>query len=130
VSPDVSKTIIPITNADVLLTNPVVQESSTTIPTGDVTTVFTVPAGERWTVLVWDAARATGDRTLDRVSVIDPVGGGVMAIARPASVNEASTVLPTPIVLDEGWGFAIRVGGGTTDGLWEVELLTLVESTF
>jgi len=131
VAPDVSKTIVPTTDADALLAISGVRTSGLVdIPTGTFTTMHTVPAGERWTLRSLDVFRVDGDRVLDFVAVGDPVNSTLAAIARPANVTSLTLILPTPLVLDEAWIIQITVGGGATDGDWTMNVVVSVEQTF
>ena len=124
----VSKTIIPITDADALLKVPKLQRATKVITSAEVS-VFTVPAGERWEIYTWDWIQTTGDRVLNRASLISPDGvNGV--IFRDAGATSITERLPQPLPLDEGWQLVARTGGGTTDGDWDVTLLTTVEDAF
>jgi len=132
VSPDVSKTIVPITNADVLLATASVRTSGLVALTaaGGLTTMHTVPAGERWTLSGFDIFRVDGDRLLNNVSLVDPVNSLPVALDRPANVTSLTTIFASPMVLDEAWTIQARAAGGTTDGDWTMDIYVLIEQTF
>ena len=129
VGPDVSKTIVPITDADTLLRVPVIQTATVEPVVNTMTAILTVPTGQRWTVTAWDVVRVDGDRTLSAIGPIDPAGAS-MFLERFSGNTVATRLIEQPLTLDEGWGFAIRVEAATTDGDWTVWLMALVEDAF
>lgn len=130
VSPDVSKTIQPVTQADKLLTRVAVRSNTKEIPTGVLTEVLTVPSGERWTLLIYDVVRVDGDRVLGGIGLTDPVNGLAMFISRPANTTAETVIMPTPVDLPESWQIGVQVGGGATDGDWITEVLVDIQDEF
>lgn len=127
VGPDVSKTIIPVTQADELFKSPVMQTVDMPNFNGEGTS-FTVPLDERWALMAYDIRRLTGNRDLFRVIVSD--NGTNFFLENNLVTTESQVVLGTTLVLEKGWRFGIQVAGGTTDGQYRVNLLTVVGDTF
>ena len=128
VSPDVSKTIIPVTQADELLKAPTVQLSGAVVTeTGNVN-MFTVPNGERWTFYGYETDRVSGDRNINAVSV--NLGGAQCAIAEFTAAASHQLLLPQRLILTQGSTIVQFVTGGATDGTWQMRAIVEVETGF
>jgi len=128
VSPDVSKTIQPITDADELLRIPAVDITTTPSLTLGEQVGRTVPTPQRWKLYAWDVNRASGDRLVEGISLGD--GTVSMRIASQTAAGTFIDRLGTPLLMDPGWQFILHIAGGTTDGTWLVELLLQIEDAF
>jgi len=128
VSPDVSKTIQPITDADELLRVPAVDITTTGSLTTGEQVARTVPEPQRWKLYSWDVNRASGDRLVEGISLGD--GSQSVRIDSQTAAGTFITRLATPLLMDPGWQFILHIAGGTTDGTWLVELLLQIEDAF
>ena len=115
VGPDVSKTIIPVTNADDLLWAPEVRNDLVEVGATTVV-VATVPAGERWTWFASEGGLAAGDRNVDRLLIGDVAASMILSSFSAASSFQYP--LPQGLTMLEGWRILVRGIGGTTDGNW------------
>jgi len=131
VSPDVSKTIQPITDADALLKVPSVQSQTTpTLSTGSALTFVTVPVGRRWTLYALTIGQVSGDRDITSLRVVDPVTGENVIYNDHAGATSLIQLFTPAIVLDEGWILAEDITGGTTDGIWTSRVFVQDEAAF
>lgn len=114
VGPDVSKTIIPVTQADALLTSYTrVTGDSATMGAASTNTfdVITVPAGERWTVYFIEVQRLTGDNTFDALLIRSGIQGGVVKISSFAAAASFLADMNKAFVLAGGDAMAVDAAG-------------------
>lgn len=128
VSPDVSKTIVPITNVDVLLQ--VVVPFNVTLDL-DITlglhvVGYTAPAGKRATILYARRGASTGNTTMEIVV------GGVTLILSPLGTPEAflGSTVALPLVIDQGDTFGMFATDDVNDGGISFRGLVLEEDSF
>jgi len=125
VSPDVSKTIQPVTDVDRLLTTPEVRMVGTVSFNGALD-VLVVPEDEIWALGAYSIFRTSGDRVLTQIDIRD-VFGSKINLDTPASVSVTENIFGNKLRMGPGWLFRITVGGGTTNGSWTVETHVEVE---
>jgi len=133
VSPDVSKTIQPVTQADDLLREPRGFEGTETAPAGDNTNfvVATVPDGKRWTLQSIDIRRTTGDNTMSRFLLGDTSRGLAILILLFTAGTSQQLRLEQPYRLDQG--DTIRVltdGAGVSASDFRAQLWIEEEDAF
>ena len=115
-TPQVSNTVIPITNFDVLLLTPTIPAQVTldiSAGAGTYTPYFTVPSRKRWTLKAAFRDGTTGTcRTRIRNASTRTI---------PLSANTGTggnldmAVLHSPITLDEGWSIGLDTTGNGAD---------------
>jgi len=127
--PSVGTQIVPITDADELLTRREINQSQTAAFGIGIQPFVTVPAGQRWKVWAIRAVRASGDRDIDVIAVTD--GSNSVRIRTFTATNdEASGMFNQPLQLDPGWSVQFEVTGGTTDSAYAVSVLLTREDAF
>ena len=110
----VGTTIVPVTFADLLLRESRGQTGDTPSITAAASGFFvglTVPSGLRWHVLVVDFFRASGDNDVDQIRFGDVSRSVDVVISRFAGAANQSTVLGSPLPLDEGDTISVRADG-------------------
>lgn len=131
VSPDVSKTIVPVTQADVLLERPRSEiGAGTATATGDLQLVE-VPVGRRWTLQSVHIRRATGDSDLDRVILRDLSENEDVII--DIFTEAASRTVPPllgQIVLEELDTIRINISTFVSSSLWLAHLWITEQDLF
>jgi len=131
VSPDVSKTIVPVTQADALLEAHRSEIGSNTASgTGDLE-MASVPEGKRWTLNSIHMRRATGDSDLDRVIVRDLSENEdiIIDIFTAASTRTVPPLLGT-IVLEELDTVRINISAFVSSSLWLAHLWITEQDLF
>jgi len=132
VAPDVLKTIVPVTQADLLLARHR-GVTDTTVVTGvqlDLV-VHTVPEGIRRTFLVMRATRTSGTWTIDMVSLRD-VSEGVTVSLMPQSASD-NVFVPAwsaPIVAEQGDEVTVDVASESVNGDLVFEAWVIDEDLF
>ena len=131
VSPDVSKTIQPITNADELLQRPRgLVESVTVTGTGGFG-IALVPAGVRWHLVSIHIRQSTGTFTFDRVILRDTSVNLDIIIDQFASATFRTVPgQSAPPVLDEGDRVSSNVDTHSVNGLLLAHLWLIEEDLF
>jgi len=112
VPPDVSKTIIPTTDADQLLRTPGNQQATLTNPgsgAGGVT-FLTVPTGERW-ILYVIAIIQGASTTHTELLLFDPVEQQSTIVAKYAATADRIEQMASPTPLAEGVQLRVRTDG-------------------
>ena len=118
VGPDVLKTIVPVTQADLLLARHRGIETVTAIAATGVVVVHTVPVGIRRTFITLSMLRSGATFTFDIVNVVDVSEGQTVRIAPQAQTdNFVLGVQSAPIELEEGDQISVNVDtqSGTPD---------------
>lgn len=123
VSPDVSKTVQPITNADDLLAKPRAELGiGTAAGTGDLQ-VAVVPADKRWELEALLVRLSSGDSTMNRIEIRDESEGTNIIIK--AFSSSTSEVLPAGlgrIILDPGDSVRVNIDAFTGGGDWHANM--------
>jgi len=128
IAPDVLKTIVPVTNVDVLLQ--VVTPFNVTLNldvAGNIQVAgYTVPVGRRATILYARRGSSTGSTSMQVVVA------GVTLILSPGGTTEAflGTTISQPIVIDEGDTFGMSATDDVNDGGISFRGLVLEEESF
>lgn len=129
IGPDVSKTIQPVTQADLLLMTPEVRFNEfESVGSSDVIAV-TVPDGERWRLHTVQIIRLGGDKDVSSVSIFD----GITAMRVVKLVNETDVVeqFQNSFVMEPGWQVRVRyTAAGTIEGTWRFNGYVEVEDLF
>lgn len=131
VSPDVSKTIVPVTQADDLLKKSLAFiGSATATATGDLE-LAAVPVGKRWTLDGVHVRRATGDSDADRVILRD-ASAGLDIIIDQFGDTSARTVEARvgTLVLEELDTVRINVSLFVSSSLWLAHLWVTEQDLF
>lgn len=130
VSPDVSKTIIPVTQADLLLVTPEVRLYVFTSVNNTVVTAVTVPDQERWELYAYDLFSAGGSRQADQVRIDEGAAPEVTFQTFTLGTGDIWRA-DQPFLLEAGWRLRVRFGDvGVGDGDWHMALLLRVEALF
>ena len=131
VGPDVLKTIIPVTQADLLLARHRGVVDETTVVGVGAHLAHTVPQGLRRAVVTLLAVRTGGTWTLDLVNVIDVSEGATVRIStQAASDNLFLPAHSAPIVLEEGDQISINIATHSVDGTCRLEVWVIDEDLF
>ena len=123
----VAKTIVPVTQADVLLQTEEVRLDVVEVQS-DTVSVVTVPKGERWQWHWFHATRSGGDRNIDRILIRSPAAS--MILESFTAVSTFNFNPPHALVMEEDWEIRVRGIGGATDGDWTFSTLVTVENLF
>lgn len=132
--PAVSTLIVPVTQADELLSEPRGFEETTEASAALAAnlSIATVPAGNRWRLQTINVLRTSGDNTFSRFLIQDASRGGLsIAIDTFASVTGATLRLDTIIRMDEGDAVRILMdGAGVAASNMRVQLWLEEEAAF
>jgi len=123
VSPDVSKTIVPITNADELLRRPRGFVETYAINGVGAKDLATVPVGLRWRLFSIDFGLDTGTWTFTTLMVRDSSLGLNVILDSFAAATSRTLLLPAVITLEAGDQVMAgidshSVAGNSTATLW------------
>ena len=133
VSPDVLKTIIPVTQADLLLARHrgLVEDTELT-GTGLGVVVHTVPQGIRRTFVTMRFSRLSGGTwTIDMISLNDvSEGAEVSLIPQAASDNVFAAAWSAPIVAEQGDQVTVDVATHSVNGDGRLEAWVIDEDLF
>ncbi len=128
VSPDVLKTIIPVTNVDVLLQTvfPFNVTLNLTGTLGDHVAGYTVPGGRRATILYARRGASTGNTAMEIVV------GSTTLVLSPSAALEAflGETITQPLTIDENDTFGMFASANGADGGISFRGLVLEEESF
>lgn len=113
-APGVSQIIVPMTDADELISSPGARLTvSVAVGAGvaGMTVADTVPTGRRWKLIALQAIRVTGDNTLDGFGIADTSAGVSMRFDIQAAATEIVLFLPQPLTLEETDTWRINTSG-------------------
>jgi len=132
VSPDVSKTIVPVTQADLLLARHRGLVTVTVVTgTGVDLVVHTVPDGIRRTFVTMRVTRVTGTWTIDMVSLVDVSEAATVGLMDQAGTD--NIFLPAqsaPVVAEEGDQVTVDVATESVNGNLQFEAWVIDEDLF
>lgn len=125
VTPDVSKTIVPVTDVGELLKTPTIQDA-----TGDLTgtlgsyvAYFTVPEGERWTIKAWIRAAST---VATRIRLVVGGSGANMTLSQTGAQADHAVLW----TLDENDSIGMNATADAGDGSIRLSILYDAENAF
>jgi len=132
VGPDVLKTIIPVTQADVLLArHRGIVEDTTITGVGAGIVVHTVPTGIRREIITVRFHRLSGTWTIDMVSANDVSEGSEVSLrGQAASDNVFVAAWSAPIVLEEGDQLTVDVATESVNGDGRLEMWVIDQDLF
>lgn len=125
-APMVDTTIYPITDADKLLSIPTIASDATMdiqAAAGSFVVAFTVPAGERWTLL---AAWREGTSGASSIMVSD----GSLSQRLTIQDTAGQVFNTTRVDLPEGWSIGLETTGNAGDSARDILALYLVEDAY
>jgi len=128
VGPSVSKTIVPVTQADLLLAQPQGRTAvaNLTAASGTYVAMHTVPKGERWHV-THVLRGGTDSVTSIHVLGLEPSPGTLLALTADGTAPERLTV---SFILDEGDSMGLLTTGGAGDTARNLTILYSKEESF
>jgi len=131
IGPDVLKTIVPVTQADLLLArHKGVVEDTTIIGVGNLV-VHTVPEGIRREIITIRFHRVTGTWTIDMVSANDVSEGAEVSLrGQAASDNVFVAAWSAPVVLEEGDQITVNVATESVNGDGRLEMWVIDQDLF
>ena len=129
ISPDVLKTIIPVTNVDTLLqvVTPISVSLDLFVGGGVHVVGYTVPTGRRGTVMYSRRGASTGATQLQAVV------GGINLTLSPAGLTAEAflgTTVPLPFVMDQGDTLGMAATNNAADTGVSLRALVLEEESF
>ena len=134
VSPDVSKTIVPITSADELLKEYGADSQDTdeiAIGASGTVVISTVPSGERWVVYTMNIFRVSGDNQVTTITLTDVSRGLLPAIDAFSGTSGRVFILATPLTLEEGDQISVTTdGSGSVATVFRMRLWLSRENSF
>jgi len=127
-APEVSTSIIPVTQVDDLLRDPRALDSGAFDLSGGgslTVTMFTVPTGERWNVhRIFRTSTVAGSR----VRVIDPLNDNIALTL--AGTAEEIVDFGSPFYMNEGWILGMQETGNGGDVNESLNILITSEEAF
>lgn len=125
VGPDVLKTIVPVTDADVLLRTPAGQQADgdLTGSAGTYVAYFTVPTGRRWTLKMFLRVATTAASL-----VVVSVGGVAIGVSLSSTSTEVQHGIS--LTLDQGDSIGMLASGNAGDSSRSLEILYDEEDAF
>ena len=119
--------IRPTISVDDLLRTPTIKRAVEQLVVGSV--VFcTVPDGERWRLLVYQAVVGGGDRDITFLKVSNGEAAPLtVTLDEYAATASRQFYFPQSLWILPGWELALQGSGGTTDGNWTMNIYVEVE---
>ena len=131
IAPDVLKTIIPVTQADVLLARHRGIVEDTTIDAVASFVIHTVPVGIRRELVTMRVHRLSGTWNLDLVEVVDASEGANVSITpQAASDNLFLAAWTAPLVLEEGDQVSVDIPTHSVNGSLRLEMWVTDQDLF
>lgn len=127
-APEVSRTVVPVTNADELLKKIQIHTTTTAALSVGMKTVVTVPTTERWLVYGYQAVRSTGDRNINMTRVQG--GGNACPIDVYSATGDRNLMFGAPFPMDRDFSFALQVASGATDSIYILNLILQIELAY
>lgn len=121
-------TLTPITNADSLVFDPKILESSNGVDctTTGWKTIWTVPAGKRYTILCLEVWLGTGSTArADKFGILYDTAR--CTIYKVTAASQLVNYLTTPLKCEQGWSIQVNVSTSNAGDYFTGEMLYLEE---